>query len=106
MSLYNVKEVSDYKVREWLFKSIKDLSPYQKERLIDDEIIRFAPFKFVEERDKVSNVWIRLTIMFYPIVLVILYLSLPLMFLVNGRWGYNSKTISWFTQWSKNLGLK
>ena len=30
MGLINLKQVPDYRVKEWLMKSIRDLTPFQK----------------------------------------------------------------------------
>jgi hypothetical protein len=40
MKLTNLKPASDYEVEEWLESRIKNLTPYQKEWIRNEEIIR------------------------------------------------------------------
>ena len=44
MRLLNLKRVDDFKVRNWIEKSIPELTAYQKEKIRENEIVRFAPF--------------------------------------------------------------
>lgn len=103
MGLINLKQVPDYRVKEWLMKSIRDLTPFQKEWIINDEIIRFAPFKFYERKKKVKNIYVRLSIIFIPIPFIVLFLGLPFNFIITGSWGYNR--IDWFSDWLHACGI-
>ena len=103
MRLVNLKRVSDYKVEKWLYENIVELTAYQKQRIKEDEIVRFAPFKFYERRSKVDSFLIRLTIVFIPVAWCILVISLPFHFIATGSWGY--KNLSWFSKWLRNCGL-
>ena len=103
MRLINLKEVSDHKVREWIEKSIPELSPYQKERMRNGEMIRRAPFKFYERRKKVDSIFVRLSVLFIPVAWTVLVIGLPFNFFYTGTWGYNK--IDWFSNWSSACGL-
>ena len=103
--LHNCKKVSDYKVQEWIEKSIVEMTPYQKERLRNDEIIRFAPFEFYQRRKQVKSFWVRLSCILMPIVWLLLFISLPFCYLVTGRWGYRYEAIKWFDAWRNAVGL-
>lgn len=105
MNLVNLKKVSDREVRMWLEDSIKDLSPYQREYIRDKEIIRFAPFYFMEKREKVNNVLLRFTILFILPVLLVLIVGLPFNFLITGCWGYDHNKMKWFSKWVSSCGL-
>ena len=103
--LHNYKKAPDYKVREWIEKSIPDLTPYQKRKMLEDEVIRFAPFEFMERRKRASSFWLRLTVIFMPWVWLVLFLWLPFNFVIKGSWGYKYNTMKWFDTWRNNVGL-
>lgn len=103
--LYNYEKAWDSEVSDWLFKSIPELTPYQREKIRDKEIVRFAPFEFYKRRKKVNNPLLRITIIFFPIVILLLIVSLPVMFMFTGRWGYSTKRLDWFSKWKHSLQL-
>lgn len=105
MNLVNLKRVPDYRVKEWLEGNIKDLTPYQKERMRNDEIVRFAPFYFMEQKSKVNNVFLRLTIIFMLPVLLLLIIGLPFNFIVTGSWGYSHGKMRWYGNWVSSCGI-
>jgi len=103
MNLINLKKVSDYDVMNWLERKIPDLTDRQKRIMRDSEMVRFAPFDFMERRKKVNNVWLRLTIVVMPIVLLGLIASLPFNFIITGKWGYDR--VEWYSKWVSKCGL-
>lgn len=103
MKIHNLERASDNEVCTWLFNKIPDLSPYQKEAIRQNEIVRFSKFYFYKKRQKSKNILIRLTVLFVPFVWIILFLSLPVAFIISGRWGYNK--IEWFDKWINSVGL-
>ena len=105
MNLVNLKRVSDYQVKEWLESHIKDLTPYQKECMRNEEIIRFAPFYFMERRKKTNNILLRFTIIFMLPVLLLLIIGLPFNFFITGRWGYSDGKMKWYSKWVSACGL-
>lgn len=105
MILKNIKEVPNYKVEKWLNKNIKNITKYQEEWIRNEEIIRFAPFKFYEKKKKVTNIFFRISILFIWIPFVLLALNLPFNFLITGTWGYSNKNINWFTAWAESCGF-
>lgn len=104
MSLHNYKKAQNHEVEKWL-KDELNLTDYQKSKIYSDEIVRFAPFEFMKRRKRVSNIWFRLSIIVFPIILCLLYLSLPFKFILSGSWGYSRKSIQWFDIWKTNIGL-
>lgn len=103
MNLLRYKRANDYEVRNWLINNIPELTKYQEEKIRDEEIIRFSPFYFYKEPKKVNNPLIRLTIIFYPIVWLLLFIGLPINFIFTGKWGYGG--IKWFMRWTNACGL-
>jgi len=104
MKLNNLKSSSNFEVERWLSEKL-ELTPYQKDKMRRDEIVRFSKFKFFERKERVNNPLLRLTIIFVPIVWLLLVCILPFKFLIFGRWGYESKDISWYQNWTYSLGL-
>ena len=106
MKLHKLQRTSDYKVKEWLDKELQ-LTPYQKSKLYNEETIRFAPFYFYEPRqkEKSSILW-RLTVIPYLIYYAILFIGLPLTFLITGKWGYSEKFYDNFhAKWLLKLNI-
>ena len=104
MNLHDYKKASDYDVQKWLEESIK-LTPYQIEKLRDDEILRFSPFQFMEKRKKTNSLLLRLTILIIPFVWIILFIGLLFNYLFTGKWGYGYDSLKWYDQWRSNVGL-
>ncbi|MBG0514080.1 MULTISPECIES: hypothetical protein [Elizabethkingia] len=104
MNLRNIQKASDIEVENWLKESIPELTSYQKSKIYNDEIVRFSPFKFYKEKKETSNVWLRLSIIFLPIVWIILFLFLPLTFIITGRWGYSNK-FNWILNWMDKVKI-
>jgi hypothetical protein len=105
MNLINLQKVSDYRVQEWLEKNIKELTPYQKQRIHDDKIIRFAPFYFMERRKKTNNILLRFSIIFMLPVFLLLIIGLPFNFFITGSWGYSDGKMRWYSKWIASCGL-
>lgn len=103
MKLINLKKTSNYKVSRWLEESIPELTAYQKEMIRDERLIRSAPFEFYARREKVNNIFVRLSVIFVPIALIVLLLGIPFNFFVTGNWGY--QRIEWFSKWTSACGL-
>ena len=104
MRIYALKKVWDRDVVKWIEKSIPELTPYQKEKIRDNEIIRFAPFYFMERTKKVESIWVRLSAIFLLPVLILLLVGLPFNFLITGRWGYSEK-MRWYGKWVSSCGI-
>lgn len=98
------KKVYQSEFIDWLDKEIK-LTDYQKQKIYNDEVFRWCPYDFYKEKKRITNFWIRLSILIYPLVYIGIFISLPFKFLFTGRWGYNSQKIQWFRNWANNLGL-
>ncbi len=103
MRLVNYKRAWDHEIYEWLEKSIPELTVYQKEAIRDNEIIRFAKFYFVKKIEPVKNIFVRLSVFLIPIAWICIVLSLPVNFLINGKWGYSN--LEWFGKWLVSCNL-
>jgi len=103
MKIIDLQKVSDYRVQEWIEKSIPELTAYQKQKIRENEIIRFAPFYFMERRKKTNNILLRFTIIFMLPIFLLLIIGLPINFFITGSWGY--KKIKWYSKWVNSCGL-
>src|ERR1035437_6937480 len=106
MKLTNLEPARDYEVQEWLEKNL-NLTPYQKDKLRQEEIVRFAPFEFYKPRskEKVSFFW-RFTIIVFPIYLLLIFLFLPIKMIFTGKWGYGQKFYDNFhAKWTNKVNL-
>lgn len=104
MKLHNLKPADTHAVNKWLIDKL-NLGPYQKEKLHKDEIVRYAPFQFFEQKKKVNSKWMRLTLIPYCIIYLLILISLPFKYFITGRWGYAYEKIKWFDNWQYKLGL-
>lgn len=105
MKLVNLKKANNLEVERWLDKSIPELTPYQRQKIRDLEIVRFAPFEFMQRIKPVSNVLIRISVIALLVTYILLVISLPLNFIITGTWGYNDRKIKWFSKWHAACGL-
>lgn len=107
MNFSNIKPAKDYEVENWLRESL-NLTEYQKSKLLQDEIVRWAPFEFYKERsnEKATPLW-RLTLFLFPIFWIILFIGLPIVFIIKGKWGYNDSfaLIRFYHFWCRKLNL-
>lgn len=105
MNLSRLKQAYNYEVDNWLKEKLQ-LTDYQKSLLYDREIIRFAPFYFYKKKEKQSNILWRLTLPFYGIYFILLFIGLPINFILTGHWGYNEKFYNNFhLKWENKLVL-
>lgn len=104
MRLYDLQEVRNSDVVKWLENSIPELTVYQKQKIRDNEIVRFAPFYFMEHTKKVNNVLTRFSVIFILPVLIILIIGLLFNFFITGKWGYSEK-MRWYGKWVHACGL-
>lgn len=107
MKLSQLEKASEFEVHKWLENSIVELTVYQKEKLIDDEIIRLSPFYFYKrpKKEKVSILW-RLTLLIFPVYLLLIICLNPIKWIFTGKWGYGQKFLDNFhSKWVRKLGL-
>jgi hypothetical protein len=85
-------------------KTFPELSNLSNEELADRFILLKIDFYY--EHKTPVNVWTRLTLPFAIFVMLGMVISLPIAFLVTGKWGYslgeNNRLLNWF----KSLGLQ
>lgn len=105
MRLSYLKEANSLEVNKWLEESLQ-LTDYQKEKLREDEVVRFSQFYFYKQaKGKSSPIW-RLTLPFYVVYWIAAVVMLPFNFIITGKWGYGRSFIDKFhSPWMRKLGL-
>lgn len=106
MNFSNLKKASDFDVKKWLEEELK-LTPYQKDLIYKNELVRFAPFYFYEtkQKEKISFLW-RLTILLFPIYYLVALIGLPINMIITGKWGYGQDFLEKFHySWLNKLKL-
>jgi len=57
----------------------------------------------IYKNEKVETpLWIRLTIILFPVAYIILFAFLPINYIISGHWGYHMK---WLKDWVDALGI-
>lgn len=76
---------------------ITRLSVYDFYELLEDNRVS------VYEEVKVKTPFlIRLTLLFFVVVFIVLFLFMPLKYIIDGKWGYQNEFLR---NWSQSLGL-
>ncbi len=85
MNLSYLEQASDYDVEKWLTEELK-LTTYQKELLLDRELIRLSPFYFYQRKKKeeVSALW-RLTVVPFVIYYILAVCFMPIKWLFTKK---------------------
>lgn len=107
MKLSRLERADEWEVRDWLLENIVELTPYQKEKLRDNETLRFAPYYFYKrpKKDKYSILW-RVTLVVFPFYLLAIIIFNPIKWIFTGNWGYGRNFMDNFHyKWCKRLDL-
>src|ERR1700743_892872 len=106
MRLHNLKRVSDYEEGDWLYENIPEITAYQKEAIMDREIIRFSHLYFYKaaKNENTSLLW-RLSVIVYLPYFVALIIFLPFRWMTTGQWGYGQKFYNIHSKWTRKIGL-
>lgn len=73
---------------------------------MDGEILGYkldnTKLDFYESEQATTPLWIRLTLPFAFIIALVLFLGMPINYIITGRWGYK---IVWLKNWLSALGF-
>lgn len=84
-----------------VFSELKHLSSEQMcDRWID------LGFEFYNEERTPVNPWMRLTLPFAFILLILMFICLPLLFLITGKWSYPITEKNIIRNWLRSLRLE
>jgi len=101
MSFYwKLKKVDYY----WAAIELKDRLPELKNadtEMIADNL-RGSKLNFYSRSEKKTPFWIRVTLPFAVICLLLLFLFMPINYFITGEWGYE---LEFFANWMRKLGF-
>lgn len=108
MQFNQLKEATPQDVRQWIENNIPELTNYQKQEIVDEEIGRWTDelvfFKY--KQSKKVKFWWRLTVIFFPFAWAMLFIGLPFNMILTGKWGYHKKFVGKFwSSWMEKLEL-
>lgn len=106
MKLSNLTRASDHEVESWIIEKLR-LNEYQRSKLREEEIVRFSHLYFYKpvKQNKVNVLW-RLTILVWPVYIILLILTLPFKWMVTGEWGYGRNFLDKFHyKWARKLNI-
>lgn len=100
--------------KTWSHNSLNYLPNFRKvfpelNKLTNEELCdRFIDLKldFYYEKKTPVNIWIRLTLPFALVAILLMLLALPINFLVTGQWGYSLGKENKILNWFKSLKLQ
>jgi hypothetical protein len=100
MKTWRLKKKDNYSFAYELSRNIDTL----KNTNIDDlaDTIRLMNVTIYSNEKVNTSPWIRLTIIFIPIIFIPLFIFLPINYMITGHWGYN---IKWLKDWVDALGI-
>lgn len=102
--LSNLERARDHEVEKWLEEEL-ELTPYQKERMRNNESVRLSFIYFYKNKPtkNPSLIW-RLTIIPFFLYYVIAFCFLPINYLITAKWGYSRNFIDKFhSKWVDNI---
>lgn len=85
-------------------KRFPELSRVRDETL--EERFRLMGVMFYEAKRTPIKLWIRFTLPFAALLFLIMLISLPINFLVTGRWTYSLSPSNHILNWFKSLGIE
>ena len=101
MKIYwRLKEKNTYFAAIELKRVIPELKNVNIDSL--DDHLRGSDLEFYYREKKSVPLLVRLTLPVAIVLWILLFVTMPLKFIITGKWGYN---IVWFMNWYNALGL-
>lgn len=85
-------------------QAFPELNKVKDEELAD----RFCKLNvnFFTETEEPVRWWVRFTLPFALVTILLMFIGLPIAFLITGRWGLSFNDNDFFYNWFKSLGLQ
>lgn len=83
-----------------LKRAIPELKDSDTDRLAS--YIRSSKLNFYEQEKAPTSRWMRITLPFGLIAMLILFILMPINYMIVGQWGYKWR---WLTNWLRALGF-
>jgi len=105
MNFSRLKRADDSEVEKWIKENI-NITDYGARRLVDEELIRFSPFKFYKKREiKKKNFLWRLTAPVFILYCIVMMFAIPFKWLFTGDRYLPQKFLDGFHyRWIEKMG--
>ena len=87
----------------WTAMELKKYLPELKGSYVDDieNHLRGSGLGIVKEESVPRPIWARLSLPFALVFLLLLFVTMPIKFMITGTWGYKWQ---WLSNWFRSLG--
>ena len=100
MKMTNIDRVSNSEFNEWLCCNIPDITADQELLLTELLTDRACPYFFYKKYEPKAHLIMRFTLFPFILFWLLLVLSMPINYLITGRFRYNnSKLMEFFEKW-------
>jgi hypothetical protein len=99
-NFWEIKKRDYYWTAIELKKYLPQLDGVETDRIVDH--LRGSGLGIVSQRSKPKPFYIRLTLPFGLIFILLLVITLPIKFMITGTWNYEKQ---WMSNWFKALGF-
>lgn len=107
MRFSRLRKANDYEIRKAIAETI-ELNPYQKEKLADREFPIYTRLKvYIEQEYPKPSIWWRLTIFPYVLYIVLVFLFMPIKWMLTGTHYLPQTWLDNFHRpWVEKLGFR
>lgn len=99
-TFWRLRKKDQYFTALELKKVIPQLKSCDVETIEDH--LRDLDMEFYQTEKIKSPIWIRLTLPLAFIIMIVLYILMPINYIITGHWGYKYESL---TNWLRSLGL-
>ena len=99
-TFWRLRKQDYYMAAMELKKRIPELKNVDSETITSQ--LRGSNLQFYKQESIPTPIWVRFTIPFGLIVMLILFLMMPVNYIIVGKWGYKWQ---WLTNWFRALGF-
>jgi hypothetical protein len=102
--LFKVEKIDRYFIETKFKKEFQELKDIDSD-VLEERLKNIGIYNY-EEIDKFeTNLFIRLSLPFALIVWILLFIFLPVNYILTGKWGYNFKNKEFLVNWFRKLGF-
>jgi hypothetical protein len=100
MKTWRLKKKDYYDFALDLKSKLDELKRTDTDNIVN--VIRSMGVTIYKNEKVETSLWIRFTIILFPIAFIVLFALLPINYIISGKWGYN---IKWLKDWVDALGI-
>lgn len=105
MNFSRLKQADDRDIEKWLKENL-NITDYDYRKMRDNELIRFSPFYFYEQKKiKKHNFLWRLTAPFFLLFCLLVIIAMPFKWLITGNRYLSQKFLdTFYYRWQEKMG--